>query len=407
LLKALPGGSALAVLVALSSMLGCGSAEESFDESAQLGAHAEKLVNSVDPSSPEFKGYSPVNAPSTAVGDPTFCTANVSHSYAMFTRDTSNFIQGQSTPGVGPGSAWAKYGSGPNPRQLGGRPACAFLSNSPNGSNSYPFILLAKGAVAPNNVSDKRLFWSQGQWTLPTSIGNPPPAPTASTPFAPIDTSANAPQFQTNGNPAAAMHNGQLVVVYLGDDGQLLGNYWTGNGFSATLVHPTLPTGWTGVGTPTIAFAGGWAQKFVIFIRASYRGLTTGVFETFFENNRFAGAAGGPATGYQSVPLPSGHPLSSDPAYEYDDNDSDDFHVGTLYWRSLKTIYQVSASNGVDQFNVSTLKAIPNPGTATMIGNPFVLGGVQYEAGHHWLLVRGSDGVYWNESVQDWMLSPN
>ena len=394
LLKALGRSSALAGLIALGATLGCSGADVSGEESA--ATHTDRLVTTIG--GWEFKPFALMSFPSNSVGDPAFCTPHGSHSNIMFTRDTSNYIQGNATLPVGGGSAFAKYGSTVNARQLGGRPACAFLSES---SSPYPFILLAKGAVAPDGkTADKRLFWSKGQWT--TTLGT---APTAVTAFAALDNT----QYSVNGNPAVATHNGQLVVVYLNDSGQLLANYWTGSTFSGTLTHPTaLPSGWTAVGTPTIAFAENWAQKYVIFVRATNRFSQPKFFATFFENDHFAASYGGTNATFHAVDLPSGAPaISSDPAYEYD-NDGEFINTGTLYYRSGSKMYQVSAGNAVDQFDTSTLKAMDVSSTSpNLTGNPVANGGTQFEAGRHWVLVRGSNGVYMGESLQNSGLSAN
>ena len=229
------------------------------------------------------------------------------------------------------------------------------------------------------------------------------------TPFTALDNT----QYSTDGNPTVATHDGQLVVAYLNDSGQLQANYWKAaeGTMSATLVHPNLPTGWVGVGAPAIDFAESWAQRFVIFVRATKSGQTK-LFETFFENDHFAAAYGGTTGVWQSVTLPPGAPaISSDPGYEYNRNDDDAFEAGTLFYRSGSKFYQVSANNVVDQFDTATLKVMTNPDNTSpnFTGyNPIVHGGVQFEAGHHWVLARAADNqLYMGESIQDYMIDPN
>jgi hypothetical protein len=400
LLNVFSQGSALAGIVALGATLGCSGAEQPASGGVGVGSKTQPIVLGPDSNVPtEFKSWSPVNAPNDSLGDGAFCTPNAAHSMVMFTRDTANFIQGQSNLGGNP-SVWAKYGSGTNPRQLGGRPACGFVSEA---SSPYPFILLAKGAYAPNGSVDQRLFWSKGNWTASQSW--PPPA--AVTPFAALDST----QYYVNGNPAVGTNDGELVVVYLNDSGQLLGNYWTGSSFSGTLSGPTLPGGWTGVGTPTIAYAHGWADMFIIFVRAQDGYGNYQLFDTFFQDDHFTAAYGGPDGEYQWITLPyAAPPMDSDPAYEYDYNPYDNWDNGTLYYRSTDgLIYQVSASNQVDEFDYSTVRAVLDPsGSPTFLGNPVANGGVQYEAGSHWLLVRDVySTLYFGESYQDYQLTPN
>lgn len=385
-------GSVFAGLVALGTMWGCAAPEEG-DDSADVEIRSDEIVAVTQPR--EFKNLSAITSPAGATGDPAFCTPNGAHSKITFTRDTTGFMQGQSDV-VGIQGSWGKYGGSGSLRKFGGRPACGFLAGS---SSPYPFIILGKGSTAPDGSVDRRLYWSRGNWTVSGSA--PPPA--SATQWAAISST----QYATNGNPAVGTRDGQLVVVYLRDNGQLSGNYWTGSTFSTTLNHPNLPTGWTGLGTPTIAFAEGWSQKFSIFVRARNSSNQIRLYETFFQNDHFTSAAGGPTGVWQQVTLPSGAPsMQSDPAYEFDNYDI--FYTGTLYYRNGSTIYQVSASNNVDQFNNSTIKAITVGGTTPSIsGNPVVIGGVPYEAGRHWVLARGGSNIYWGESFNDEDLAPN
>ncbi len=379
-------------LVALGTMFGCGAPE------ADVETRSGRIVGT-DPYDPtEFKYFSPVNIPlSTGTGDPGWCTPQAPHSKIMFTRDTSNFIQGLVDNSGAPGS-WSKYGGTGSQRKLGGRPACGFF---PSAQNPYTFIILAKGATAPNGSTDKHLFWSKGSWTY-DPVNNPPVS--AQTQWAAID----GTQYNTNGNPAVGTRNGQLVAVYLNDSGQLAGNYWTGSAFSGTLSHPSLPMGWTGVGSPAIAFAEAWAQKFVIFVRAKNSLNQYRFYRTFFDTDHFANATGGGAPTWASITLPTGAPaIGSDPGYEFDNADT--FLDGTLYYRSGDSkVYQASAVNGVDQFNTSTIKAILGASSPTITGSPIVIGGVPYEGGRHWILARGAgNNLYFGESSAPDAVTPN
>ena len=379
--------------VVFGAMCGCGAPE------ADVETRNGQIV-AIDPENQpaEFKYLSPVSIPlSTGTGDPGWCTPSAPHSKVIFTRDTSGFIQGLIDDAGAQGS-WSKYGGAGSLRNLGGRPACGFF---PSAQNPYTFILLAKGATAPNGSSDKHLFWSKGSWTY-DPVNTPPVS--AQTQWAAID----GTQYNTNGNPAVGTRDGQLVVVYLNDSGQLAGNYWAGNAFSGTLTHPNLPTGWTGVGTPAIAFAEAWAQKFVIFVRAKNSFNQYRFYRTFFQTDHFANATGGGAPTWASITLPSGSPaIGSDPGYEFDT--SIDFAAGTLYYRSGDSkIYQASAVNGVDQFNTSTVKAILGSDSPSISGSPIAIGGVIYEGGTHWVLARGTDNsLYFGESFQNQYLAPN
>lgn len=324
------------------------------------------------------------------------CTPDGIHSKVIFTRDTSNFIQGHSDI-VGGMSGWGKYGGAGAARKFGGRPVCGFLAGS---GNSYPFILFARGATDPNGGTDKRLYWSKGEW-LP-DLANPLPPTRALTQWAKVGDT----QYSTNGNPVVATHSGQLVAVYLNDSGQLRGNYWDAaqGTLSGTLAGPALPAGWTGQGSPAIAFAGSWAQKFVIFVRAKNASNQVRLYQTFFEVDRFTGAIGGDAV-YQQVTLPSGAPsVQSDPAYEFDS------YVGwaTLYYRNGNSIYHVSAD--VDDFGLSTVRAIDVGDTPSFTGNLNVIGGIPYEQGRHWVLARGKSpdtNTYFIESNNDETLTMN
>jgi hypothetical protein len=152
-----------------------------------------------------------------------------------------------------------------------------------------------------------------------------------------------------------------------------------------------------GVGTPAIAFAESWAQKFVIFVRAKNQFNQYRVYETFFDHTTFTSAAGG-AWSYQQMTFPAGAPaIQSDPAYEYDSN----MFAATFYYRgNTSKIYQMTAN--VDDFGPATLKQIDLGNiTPTITGNPVVVGGVPYEAGRHWVLARGGSNLYFAESFND------
>ena len=387
-------GSALAGLVALGALFGCGAAEGGGEESAHVEARSNAIVAFKESQPDEFK-YLHAIAPalSTGTGDPAFCS-NVPHSMLVFQRDTSGFIQGWLDNSGVPGT-WNKYGGTGSLRKLGGRPACGFLSGpaSPN-----RFILLAKGASAPSGT-DKRLFWSMGSWN-DDPLTTPPV--TVLTTWAAMD----GTPYNTNGNPAVGAHDGQLVVVYLNDNGQLAANYWTGGTFSSTLTHPNLPTGWTGIGTPTIAFAQSWANKFVIFVRAKNSLNQFRVYRTFFDATQFTGAVGTGTPVYQSITFPSGAPgIQSDPAYEFF---SGDFSSGTLYYRNGTRLYQMSAVNGVDDFRTSVVQPVIPSTTPSISGNPIAIGGVYYEGGAHWIMARGAgNNLYFGESYNDDDLVPN
>lgn len=365
-----------------------GGAQLSDGEIVETATQSEALFNYA--MTEEFKTIAPVTALATDVGDPGICTPEGAHSKIIFTRDTSNFIQGISDV-IGIGGNWAKYGGAGSTRQLGGRPACGFLSSA---SNPYPFVILAKG-LSNNGVGDKRLFWSRGNWNATGAA----PAPSAVTAWTQISNT----QFSTNGNPAVAAKNGQLVVVYLGDNGQVLGNYWitANNAFSGTVTGPTLPAGWTGTGTPAIHFAESWSGRFTVVVRATNAQGASRFYITFFGSTSFEGAVPGSGAAYSQVILPAGAPaIQSDPAYEFDNDPV--MNSATLYYRNSNTLYQVSAPNNVYGFEQSVIEPITVSGaTPNITGNPVAVGGVPYEAGKHWLLARGNNEIYFFESYND------
>lgn len=387
-------GMALSALLMLAA---CSGEDVGFegaaDEIVETESHSDALFAYNQPQ--VFKYFGAIPALSNDVGDGAMCTpANVGHSKIIFTRDTSNYIQGISDV-VGAMGPWGKYGGAAAARQFGGRPACGFLSGS---SSPVPFVLLAKGSTAPNGTSDRRLYWSRGNWT--TSASAPPPA--SATQWAAISNT----QFNTNGNPAVGTRNGQLVVTYLGDNGQLLGNYWipASNTFSATVAGPTLPAGWTGVGTPAIHYAGSWSGRFTVVVRAVNSSNVSRFYITFFGANSFEGAVPGSGAAYTQVVLPANAPaIQSDPAYEFDDDP--EMNSATLYYRNGSTIYQVTAPGNVYGFEQSTIAPITLlGGTPNITGNPLAIGGVPYEAGKHWLLMRGGpqgSELYFAESFND------
>jgi hypothetical protein len=374
-------------LLALSATVACGAPSEDVG-SEENGARGDAFVT-IGPNANEFKNLSPITQPPNGTGDPGFCTPNAAHSKIIFSRDTTGYVQGQADV-VGIVGSWGKYGGSGSLRKFNSRPVCAFL---PGSSSPYPFILLAKGATAPDGSTDKRLYWSRGNWTISASA----PAPSSVTQWATVSSTS----FNTNGNPAVASRGSTLVVVYFDDSGQLKGNYWTGSGFSSTVSAGSLPTGYAGVGTPAIGYYDPWG-KFVIFLRAKNSANEYRYFQTSFLTTSFQGGAGA----YSELTIPDGAPVpQSDFAYEYDNYAEAEY--ATLYYRSGTRIYQGSSPDNF--FSLTTFRVVTNGGATApnSSGNPLAIGGTPYEAGRHWLLVRGTGGILWGETYNDENLAVN
>jgi hypothetical protein len=380
-----------AALIALGALGACGAPSE-FDE--DVASRTDYFVGN----NGDFKYLGAIQPLATGVGDPSMCTPNGAHSKVIFTRDTSGYVQGEPDV-IGIRSPWAKFGGAAATRKFGGRPVCGFL---PGTASPYPFILVAKGATAPGGASDKRIYWAKGEWKINQNDGSS--SLKALTQWAKIDDT----QYSTNGNPVVATYGDQMVMAYLNDSGQIRANYWDAvqGKFSATISGPNLPQGWTGVGSPAIAFAENWAGKYVIFVRAKNAQNQYKLYDTFFANNKFTGAAGGNGS-YQEISLPAGAPaMQSDPAYEYDNYEYAGY--GTLYYRNGDRIYQVSAP--VDAFVNSTVRPLDVANAPKVSGNLSVIGGVPYEAGRHWVLARGKSpdtNIYFGESFNDENLFEN
>jgi hypothetical protein len=388
-----PSGSAgrswvAAALLALCSTISCGAPSEAIDDSEQSGSRSDAFV-ATGPNSTEFKTLSPTIQPPNGVGDPGFCTPNGAHSKIMFSRDTTGYVQGQADV-VGIQGVWGKYGGSASLRKFDSRPVCAFL---PGTTSPYSFIILARGVTASDGTSDKRLFWSRGQWTVSETA--PPPA--SVTQWAAVSSTS----FNTNGRPAVASRGNTLVAIYFDDNGQLKGNYWTGSGFSSTVSAASLPAGFSGVGSPTIAYFDPWS-KFVIFLRARNSANEYRYYMTSFTTTSFSSGGGA----YFEFLPPDGAPaVQSDFAYEYDNYSAAGY--ATLYYRSGTRLYQGSSID--NYFNVTTFRVVTN-GSATapnVSGNPLAIGGVPYEAGRHWLLIRGTGGILWGETFNDENLAVN
>jgi hypothetical protein len=397
----------LAGLVALGGLSGCGAPPEGGDV-ASVQTQRSALVDTID--GQEWKTFTAINpALSTGTGDPGMCTPwpNGSHSKVVFSRDNATgYIQGIADV-VGTLGTWGKYGGTPSLRKLGGRPACGFLAGS---SSPYSFVIFARGSNAPNGSADRHLFWSEGTWNA--TAGSPPPV-TSVTQWAalPLLSSNKAGGYNTNGNPAVGVDaNGNLVVVYLDDSGQLLANYWTGSGMSGTLTGPALPSGWTGQGTPAISYVGTWVSKFAIFVRATNGAGTAQLYKVFFENGQFVNASDAPNPSYDQVTLPASTPaIQGDPALEWDSNPNDNFFATTLYFRNGTNLYQMSS---VDiYFDTSTVKQVVTTGyTMPVSGNQVVIGGVPNEQGRHWIAARGNgsdNNIYFIEANNDPFLTVN
>ncbi len=370
----------VAGLLALNATIACGAPSEDVD-SEQNGSRSDPFVT-IGPNDNEFKNLSPIAQPPNGTGDPGFCTPNGAHSKIIFSRDTTGFVQGQADV-IGIVGSWGKYGGSGSLRKFNSRPVCAFL---PGSASPYPFVLLAKGATAPDGATDKRLYWSRGNWTVSASA----PAPSSVTQWATVSSTS----FNTNRNPAVASHGSTLVVVYFDDAGQLKGNYWTGSAFSSTVSSGSLPTGYSGVGTPAIGYYDPWS-KFVIYLRAKNSANEYRYYQTTFGTTSFGSSAA-----IAELTIPSGVPApASDFAYEYDNYSEAGY--ATLYYRSGTRIYQGSSPDNF--FSLTTFRIVTNGGATApnASGNPLAIGGVPYEAGRHWLLVRGTGGILWGETFND------
>ena len=342
-------------LLALSSAIACSAPSEGIDDSVQSGSRSDAFV-SVTPGQAEFKNLSPITQPPNGVGDPGFCTPNAGHSKVIFSRDSTGYVQGQADV-VGIQGAWGKYGGSASLRKFDSRPVCAFL---PGSTSPYSFIILARGVTASSGASDKRLFWSRGEWTI---SGTAPP-PASVTQWAAVSSTS----FNTNGRPAVASHGNTLVAVYFDDNGQLKGNYWTGNGFSSTVSAASLPIGNSGVGSPAIGYFDPWS-KFVIFLRARNSANEYRYYMTSFSTTSFQGGAGA----YFEFSPPDGAPaVQSDFAYEHNNSAG----YATLYYRSGTRLYQGSSID--NYFTVSTFRVVTDGGAPApnVSGNPLAIGGV-------------------------------
>jgi hypothetical protein len=318
------------------------------------------------------------------------CTPNGQHSKLVFSQNTTGYIYGTADV-IGIHGPWGKYGGAAANRTFSGRFSCAFL---PGTTNPYPFIIMARGArtaPSPGGAVDKRLFFSRGQWNATQAA----PAPTSLTQWAAIDGTS----YNTHGTPAVASNSTSLVVVYLNDAGQLRGNYWdaASNTFSSPLSAPALPNGWTGLGTPAVAWTQSPTSTFHVFVRTRNGAGQLRLYRTSMHTTAFA-------AGWERIDLPANAPpMDSDPAFEFNAN----MDINTLYYRRGTTLYQLSSLHTV--YSSSTIKAIRPQGNATpsFTGNPSVIGGVPYETGRHWVLARATGGIYFASSMNDEDLAPN
>jgi hypothetical protein len=357
-----PSGSAgrswvAAGLLALCSTISCGAPSEAIDDSEQSGSRSDAFV-ATGPNSTEFKTLSPTIQPPNGVGDPGFCTPNGAHSKIMFSRDTTGYVQGQADV-VGIQGVWGKYGGSASLRKFDSRPVCAFL---PGTTSPYSFIILARGVTASDGTSDKRLFWSRGQWTVSETA--PPPASVTQWAMTTVSSKGTT---------------GPAVV-------------------SAARSRPrrSLP-----------AFRGQLPKDRALRSLVEVRDL--------------------PARKEQRERVPLLHDL-----LHYD-------QFLERWWCLFRILTARRCPGGAKRFRVRIRQLLSSRLCHPLLpqrdaplsrlcnrqllqrddvqsrherrrhcsGNPLAIGGVPYEAGRHWLLIRGTDGILWGETFNDENLAVN
>jgi hypothetical protein len=185
-------------------------------------------------------------------------------------------------------------------------------------------------------------------------------------------------------NPSSAL------IVFMGTDNRTIYAHardipYLSSSWSARIAGPTLPTGWTVTGTPTVAFAG---LTFHIVVRAK-NGNSTRLYMTHFYA---AGAAGSeyfsnvyasPALSWTA--LPSLGAIDSDPSLT--------FHVDhgfTIYFLRGTQIMQTSAASTPLNFGQSPIMAVYPARGVAFTEAPAAVGywGFESQGGRHTVIGR-------------------
>ena len=390
-------------LVALGAAAGCGEATE-------LEARTGALKDPSHPNNPQLPlgaGWSRVPslpALNPATGEPTLLAAD-NHIVATFVQAGSFGYwagAGESVQEV----SWAQY----SPDVFATAPAVARLPSVhfTDGSQEEHMLLVGRGG------SDKRMFWSEGVIGAASAGVFPPPQPVTVPAFAAINGNTFNDPY---GYPALTSNStdNTIIMAYIGLNTSNQATVYAQlynpavsdptRRWKPRVAAPALPTGWTPVGRPAIAW--GYQNLTTIVVKAR-NGSSTGLFRIFFTGTNFFDTLGTPQ--FRRLTPPGTPPsIDSNPAMEYDGSIGPDGNQGalTLYYRSgsgSNNIYEASFAD--TSFFEGFKQLTGSPGQA-FAGDPSVYGGINLENTEHWIMGRdASFNMYVGFTVTDLSLAP-
>jgi hypothetical protein len=256
--------------------------------------------------------------------------------FLTVTVDTSSRYRTLQWSALSKAPNWATYGT----RTFASKPACALRETAAPGQ---PGIVLAgKG-------TDNRIYASPGTMA---PLNDPQANPVGAS-FAAVSNTT----YSTGGNPGMASDGFAVALVFMGTDNRTIHAHlrqlpYTQNGWSMRITGPALPSGWTAVGSPSVAMAF-WVFRILVHAR---NGSQDRLFEIHLVNSGnqsyFSTETGEPGQWRQ---LPVTGVIHDDPALLYSTN-----WGHQVYFRSGAQILQTTGSYPLG--DIPPLPVMPSAG---------------------------------------------
>jgi hypothetical protein len=307
--------------------------------------------------------------------------------------DTDSHYRTLQWGSTGRGPDWGFYGPS---RTWYSKPACAMKEDYAAGR---PGFVIA-GKLKSSDGNNNKIMASAGiMGPAALELSNP----TSQTSFSPVD---NTRTYVTGGQPSMASWrtssgSGVLALTFMGDDRRTIYAHkrnlpYMTNSWSARVTGPTLPTGWTAIGAPSIVME---FFTFDIVVHAR-NGSTDALFMTHFfgdsagTQDYFCDANAVPTLVWEQQA--SFGTINEDPWLVYTRD------IGlNAYFRQGSQIIVANLYNG--------LPALPvRPSTGIQfVGAPAATAGQFFDMGTNVAIGRSSaNRIYWTESNSDGHLAP-
>ena len=367
-------------VLALLLLAGC---SEMGDEGVATHAGAIRCYdgNGIPSSDPECPWRGPwsrlapenLSADITHTLSPALCAANPGPSFLTVSVDSSGRYRTFQWSNASRATSWGNYGF----KTFVSKPACTFREDEANGQ---------LGIVLAGKATDNKMYASPGIMA-PFGIPQQNPVPVSGTPgqFALVSNTA----ITNGGQPAIAGRTSGdtlMLLAFMAEGNRTIqahtrnlpyvGNTWSTN----PITGPTLPTGWTAHGAPSISVL---PITFRIVVHAR-NGTTDRMFEVHFYKNgstmRFSDGLGQPVSSWLMLKNMGMITQNTSPAIVNLTATLDHPGYQTIFFRRNNDIMQTSdAGNPV-------LRVAPN-NAPPFTGDPAAVVGFPFEMASDYMLV--------------------